>query len=43
MIRLKIKNHNKVSTEKQQEYQLHHQVKLINIQVKKYHLLIKGE
>ena len=44
MIRLEMKNCNAILTEKQQKYQLDHQVKMINmniIQMKKYDLLIK--
>ena len=44
MIRLEIKNYNKILTEKQQKYQHYHQVKLINmniLQMKKY--LVKVE
>ena len=44
MIRLEIKNYNKILTEKQQKYQHYHLEKLINmnvLQVKKYYLLIK--
>ena len=39
-------NYDTVLTEKQQKYQLYHQVKLINVnilQVKKYYFLIKAE
>ena len=46
MIRLEIKNYNKILTEKQQKYQHYHLEKLINVnvlQVKKYYLLIKKE
>ena len=46
MIRLKMKNYNKLLTEKQQKYQHYHEVKLINmniLQVKKYCHLVKVE
>ena len=46
MIRLAIKNHNAVLTEKLQNCQHHHLKKLINmslLQVKKYYILIKAE
>ena len=46
MIRLKMKNYNKLLTEKQQKYQHYHEVKLINmniLQVKKYCYLVKVE
>ena len=46
MIRLEMKNYNMILTEKQQKYQLYHQVKLISmniLQVKKYDLLIKDK
>ena len=44
MTRLKIKNYNKVLTEKQQKYLHYYQIKLINmniLQVKKFYHLIK--
>ena len=44
MIKLKVKNYNTISTEKEQKQQHYHQVKLINtniLQVKKYCRLIK--
>ena len=46
MIRLYMKKHNMILTEKQQKYEHYFQVKLINInilQVKKYYHLIKVE
>ena len=46
MIRLEMKNYNMILTEKQQKYRLHHQVKLMNmnmLQAKKNYLLIKKE
>ena len=44
MIRLEIKNYNKILTEKQQKYQHYHQVKLINmniLQMKKYQVKVE--
>ena len=44
MIRLEMKNHNIILTEKQQKYQHYHLEKLINrniLQVKKYCLIIE--
>ena len=46
MTRFEMKNGIMILTEKQQTYQLYHQVKLINmniLQVKKYCVLIKGK
>ena len=46
MIRLDKKKYNMILTEKQQKYQLYHQVKLLDmniLQVKKYYLLIKAK
>ena len=46
MIRLEMKNYNMILIEKQQKYQIDHQMKLINmtiLQVKKYCLLIKDK
>ena len=33
MVKLKMKNYNEISTEKQQKYQNYHQVKLINMNI----------
>ena len=46
MMRLEMKNYNMILTEKRQKYQLHNQVKLINmniLQVKKHCLQIKDK